>query len=133
MRRDSSFMLNLSDVIFLRTAPHRGFGSRLERTSAAIQSTCILVSCGNQVTAGKIEKLWVIRTKRFHTSREKWITTTVCRTERHQRSAAEKQTDYPMRGRIMFSMSISALSLWYHLFSQKSKEREFGPSAKVTM
>jgi len=90
-----------------------------------IQSTCILVAVATKSLRAQWKcSDWREQT-RLHNDREKWNTTTVCRTEIHQRSAAEKQNDYLTRGRIMFWILICALSLWYHLSSQKSKEREF--------
>jgi len=105
----------------------------LETTSVMNQSTCILVA----VATKSLRARWKLsdrhEQKHLHTDREKWNTKTVCRIEAYQRSAAEKQNDYLTRGGIIFWILICAVSLLYHLSSQKSKERELGSSTKVTV
>jgi len=96
----------------------------LETTSDMNQTTCILVAVATKSLRARWKSSHWHEQKHMHTSREKWNTKTVCRNEVHQRSAAEKQNDYLPRGRVMFWILICALSLWYHLSSQKSKERK---------
>ena len=78
--------------------------------------------CGNQVSAGTKEMLWQRRTKTPAHWPRKMKYKTVCRIEVHHRSAAEKQNYFLTRWRIVFWIFICALSLWYHLSSQKSNE-----------
>jgi len=95
------------------------------------QSTCILVVVATKSLRARRKCSDRRKQKHVHTGSEKWNTKTVCRIEVHQRLVAEKQNDYLTHGRIMFWILICALSLRYHLSSQKSNERELGSSTKV--
>jgi len=104
----------------------------LER-SVMNQPTYILVAVATKPLRARWKSSDWHEQNHLHTGREKWNIKTVCRIEVHQRPAAEKQNVYLTRGRIIFWILICALSLWCHLSSQKSKERELGSSTKVTL
>jgi len=89
------------------------------------QSTCFLVAVATKSLRARWKSSDWHETKTPAHWPRKVKHKTVCRIEVHQRSAAEKQNDYLTRGRIMLWILICALSLWYHLSSQKSKGIRF--------
>ena len=79
---------------------------------------------GNQVSAGTIETLWLTRTKTpAHRPRKMNHNNAPqnCNTSTLSRRVTKY---YFTQWRIMLWILICALSLWYHLSSQKSEERE---------